>query len=290
MKSLSLKPFLTLIKFKVSIAVTFTAITGYIVFAGKFDIQLLQLAIGVFILASGSSALNEVQESKYDARMPRTKMRPIPTGEMSRWMALIISLALIFEGLYLLLWACGEITFLLGVFNVLWYNGLYTTLKRVTAYAVVPGSMVGAIPVFMGWTAAGGQLFSFTIIYIGLFLFIWQVPHFWLLMLKYGKEYEEAGFPVINNSFQPQSLKIIIFTWIVATSVTSILIPLFLTNLSWIFFIVVFVLNLVFIGFFLKLAFGKAPEIDFRKSFISINIYMMLFMIMLIVFHLTTSL
>ncbi len=286
MRSLSFRPLLSLIKFNVSVAVTFTAVTGYVVYAGQLDIHTIQLAIGVFILAAGSGALNEFQERKYDARMARTSQRPIPTGKISAINSLLISLALIFEGLFLLNAAFGHVTTLLGLFNIFWYNGLYTHLKRITPFAVVPGSLVGAIPVFMGWSAAGGNPFSGSIIYIAFFLFIWQVPHFWLLMLKYGEEYKAAGFPTINETINPHSLRIIIYTWIIATSMSSIMIPLFLANLSWSFFTLIFILNLTFIGVFTKLSFGRISEINLKKSFISINVYMLVFMVMLIVFHL----
>ena len=125
-----------------------------------------------------------------------------------------------------------------------------------------------------------------TIISIAFFLFIWQIPHFWLLMLKYGDEYEAAGFPTINQAIQAVNLKKIIFTWIVATSLISVMIPLFLTKLSWSFFVVVFVMNLLFIGIFTMLSFGKSSETNLTKSFISINIYMMVFMLMLITYNL----
>ncbi len=283
-----LKSIPTLIKYKVSIAVTFTAITGFIVFSGRLDLSAFKLAFAVFVLASGSSALNQFQEWKFDALMGRTKHRPIPSGKISPTTALLISFLFIVAGLVLLFSGFGLIPALLGLFNIFWYNLLYTNLKRVTSFAVVPGSLVGVVPVFIGWTAAGGNLFSSTIIFIGFFLFIWQIPHFWLLMLKYGKEYEEAGFPTVNQSFNPKSLRNIIFSWIIATSVTSILIPLVIVKLSLPFFLLIFVLNILFIGVFTKLSFGKASELNFKKSFISINIYMMLFMILLVIFHLYT--
>ena len=102
-----------------------------------------------------------------------------------------------------------------------------TYLKRVTPFAVVPGSLTGAVPAFIGWTAAGGELLDPKIILIGFFLFIWQVPHFWFLLLKYGKEYEEAGFPSISNLFPQQNLKSITYVWVIATSVTTLMFPLF---------------------------------------------------------------
>ena len=280
-----LKSIPSLIKFKVSLAVTFTAITGFIVFSGELDLSALQLAVAVFVLAGGSSALNQFQERKFDAIMNRTKHRPIPSGTISPTIALLLSVIFIVVGLVLLFTGFGLIPALLGLFNICWYNLLYTNLKRVTSFAVVPGSLVGAVPAFIGWTAAGGDLFSSTIVFIGFFLFIWQIPHFWLLMLKYGKEYEEAGFPTVNQSFNPKSLRNIIFTWIVATTFSAILIPFTLVKLSWTFFIVIFALNFLFITFFAKLSFSKEAQLNFKKSFFSINIYMMLFMILLIIFH-----
>ena len=280
---------MALIKFKVSIAVTFTAITGYIVYTGSFDIHVLYLFVSVFILAGGSSALNECQESKFDAVMARTKNRPIPTGKISIKHAWIVSTLFIVVGLLLLYFIFNEVTALLGFVNLIWYNIIYTNLKRVTSFAVVPGSLVGAIPAFMGWTAAGGSVFETTIVFIAFFMFIWQIPHFWLLMLKYGKEYEEAGFKTINQAVNPKNLKMIIYAWVLATSFSSIIIPLFLTNISLTFFLMIFALNLSFIAIFTKLSFGNIAELNFRKSFISINLYMMIFMIMLIIYHLTVS-
>jgi len=107
-------------------------------------------------------------------------------------------------------------------------------------------------------------------------------------MIKYGKQYEEAGFKTINQAVNPANLKMIIFAWVVATSFSSIIVPLFLVNISLPFFLIIFALNLVFIAVFTKLSFGNV-ELNFRKSFISINLYMMLFMLLLIIFHIVAS-
>jgi len=287
MKIISIKSFLTLIKYKVSLAVTFTAATGYLVYSGCFDLRLINLIGAVFILAGGSSALNQVQERKYDELMERTKFRPLPSKLISPQYALLLSVLLILTGLIYLYFAFGTIPALLGLFNIVWYNLLYTNLKRISAFAVVPGSLVGAIPVFIGWTAAGGYLFELSIVFIAFFLFIWQIPHFWLLMIKYGDQYEKAGFPTINQSISIDGLKKIIFSWVVATSVFSIAIPLFLRDLSWNFFLIVFLLNFTFVFVFARLSFGKVAEPNLKKSFISINVYMILFMGLLILYHLS---
>ncbi|OIP84344.1 MAG: hypothetical protein AUK44_02850 [Porphyromonadaceae bacterium CG2_30_38_12] len=283
---ISIKALKSFIKYNVSVAVTFTAITGYIVYAQSINLEILTLVLGVFLLAGGSSSLNEVQEYKYDALMERTKNRPLPTGEFTLKQAIVISSFFILSGTLVLYVQFGIIPALLGLFNIFWYNGLYTPYKRISAFAVVPGSLVGAVPAFIGWTAAGGYVFDATIVFIGLFLFIWQVPHFWLLMFKYGTQYEGAGFPTINHVFSKFGLKKVIFVWVLCTSFIALIIPLFLSQLSFWFFLMVFTLNLIFIGLFAKLAFNTTEEINFRKSFIGINIYMMFFMLMLIGFHL----
>lgn len=276
----------SLLKYKVSLSVTFTAITGYIVFSKALHLELLALAIGVFILAGGSSALNQFQEKESDAKMLRTKGRPIPAGNISPLNAFITSIVLILIGSIILYCNFSEITVFLGLVTVIWYNLIYTYLKRVTAFAVVPGSLVGAIPALIGWTAAGGYVINSTIIYIAFFLFIWQIPHFLLLLIKYGDQYEQAGFPTINKTVSPESLKRIIFSWILGTSISSILIPVFLNEISFLFFISIFVLNVLFVGIFVKLSFGKMASVSYKKSFISINVYMLIFMTILIIFHL----
>lgn len=267
-------------------AVSFTAITGFMVYSRSIGYELIQLALAVFILAGGASALNQYQEFTYDANMQRTKSRPIPAAKLSLNQALLISLIFIITGSVLLFYFFGLTTSLLGLFNVLWYNLLYTNLKRITPFAVVPGSLTGAVPVLMGWTAAGGYLFDKEIIFIAFFIFIWQIPHFWLLMLKYGKDYEAAGFPTINQTVSALNLKRIIFSWIISTSFASIMVPVFLEDISLILFISIFILNIVFVAVFAKISFGKIEEIDFKKSFVGINIYMFLFMIIITLYHL----
>ena len=67
---------------------------------------------------------------------------------------------------------------------LIWYNGIYTPLKRKTAFAVVPGSVIGAIPPMVGYVAAGGSALDPQILAFAFFMFMWQIPHFWLLIMK----------------------------------------------------------------------------------------------------------
>ncbi len=276
---------LSLVKYKVSLAVTFTSIAGYIIFSGRFDYQIIYMAIGVFLLAGGASALNQYQERNFDAKMERTKHRPLPQKMVTENFVLLFSFAAILIGFLFLYFPFGLIPALLGIFNVFWYNVVYTNLKRVTPFAVVPGSLTGAVPAFIGWTAAGGYLFNIDIVLIGCFLFIWQVPHFWLLAMKYGEEYQQAGFPSIQQSLSRKSLKRIIYVWISATSYVSLMYLLFSVKHSPSLFIAIIILNIWFIVTFTRLSFGKMMEIDLKRAFVSINVYMLIFLVVLVIYN-----
>jgi len=173
-------------KVKITFAVSLTTITGYVLAKGVFDSGLILPAIGIFILACGSSALNHYQEKDKDSLMERTKNRPIPSGRISPDRALFVALALSVAGAWLLYYSSGFLAMQLGILALIWYNGIYTPLKRKTAFAVIPGSLIGAIPPAVGWVAGGGNMLNPNLFLLLFFFFIWQVPHFWLLLLKYG--------------------------------------------------------------------------------------------------------
>src|SRR5574341_2694095 len=152
-----LKPYLTLCRIGVSALAACSAATGYILSSHQPSAAMMVPAAGVFLLASGSSALNQFQERRTDALMERTRKRPLPTGVMRPMHALIVSLMLMAAGL-ILLGTAGMGAVFLGLSAILWYNGLYTWLKKKTAFAAVPGAVIGAVPPAIGWTAAGGAL------------------------------------------------------------------------------------------------------------------------------------
>ena len=91
--------------------------------------------------------------------------------------------------------------------TLFFYNPVYTPLKRVTAFAVIPGSMVGALPPMIGWAGAGGSLTSEIIILVAIFFFIGQIPHFWLFLLMFGDQYKLADLPSLNQIFQQSTNK-----------------------------------------------------------------------------------
>ena len=221
------KILLELSKFRITSFVSLTTGFGFIAAAGVLTFSLIPVLIGVLLIACGSASLNHFQERKTDALMERTKFRPIPSGRISTINTLIFSSILIISGSIVLYLSGGIIASLIALSNLIWYNVVYTMLKRKSAFAIIPGSLVGAIPPAVGWVSGGGLLTDPQLFIICFFFFIWQIPHFWLLLLVFDEDYQKAGFPTLTQIFDKNQLIRITFMWIIATGVTAILIPLF---------------------------------------------------------------
>jgi heme o synthase len=214
-----------LIRLRITLSVTFSAFVAFILVQRTISINSLVPISGIFLLACGASALNQVQERVQDGKMNRTKKRPLPSGALTPGIALLISIFFICSGEVILFTGSYFSCALLGVLNIAWYNGIYTWLKKKTAFAVIPGALSGVIPVFMG-AAAAGNILSIQVLFAAIFLFMWQIPHFWLLMLKYEGEYRAAGFPVMTDIFEPQQFRNIIFSWMIGATGTSLILVL----------------------------------------------------------------
>jgi len=232
-KSSSVSTFLELTKLRISGASTFTAAAGYVAFLRGVNVGLVTTLLGILLLAMGSSALNEVQEHQYDALMPRTANRPIPRGDLSPARGGLIAAVLATSGFLILLLAHNLTSALLGALALAWYNGFYTPLKRVSAFAVVPGSLIGALPPAIGWTAAGGSATDPSLLALAFVFFIWQVPHFWLLVGLHAEGYEGAGYPTLVSLFGRPRLSRLTFTWTCGTAAACGLLPLFRVLVSW---------------------------------------------------------
>jgi heme o synthase len=195
-----------LTKFKLVMASTLSTSTGYVLFLGRIAAGIIPVSLGVLFLALGSCALNQFQDRSYDARMHRTCRRPLPSGRLTPGVALVIAAVFITAGFNILWLAAGFTIAMLGLSAVLCYNGFYTYLKRVWPFAAVPGAIIGALPPVIGWAAAGGSILDPRILAIAFLFFIWQAPHFWLLLFIFGKEYEEAGLPALTRLFSRRQL------------------------------------------------------------------------------------
>lgn len=222
-----MKSYLTLCRVNIAFFTASSAATGFFLGPWHRPVDALFPTFAVFLLACGASAMNQVQERGIDANMERTRLRPLPSNAITPPRALSTSRALIASGTLTLIFSAGFPAAALGLSAILWYNGLYTYLKRKTAFASVPGAVVGMLPPAIGWVSAGGRIFDPLLYALSALFFLWQVPHFWLLLLNHGKEYEKAGLPSLTSLLTPQQIARITFVWICAAATAGLLLPLF---------------------------------------------------------------
>lgn len=160
----------------------------------------LLVLLGVMLLSSGASALNQVQERDRDALMARTAGRPLPSGRISHAQGLIFAMVATAAGAVVLWVGIGRTAGILGLIAAVFYNAVYTPwLKPTSAFAAVPGAIPGSIPPVIGWVAAGGGLTDAGAIILFGILFLWQMPHFWALALRYRADYASGGFPMVSD-------------------------------------------------------------------------------------------
>ena len=265
---------LELVKFRITVLVSLTTALGYFLASTKLGFAFVYPVVGIFLLACSAAALNQYQEVKTDLMMERTRNRPIPSGKISRNNVLIISVILLLAGTSILFIKTNFGTLFTGLLTFYWYNAVYTPLKKKTALAIIPGSLVGALPPLAGWLAAGGNLLDFKIGIVALYFFVWQIPHFWLLLLLYGSDFKKGGFPVLTDLYSETFIKRITFALLIATLLIGIAIPYVGSELFLATHTVIIVSSVLM--FLVALSFLRNKNIerkDIVKTFVSINLY-----------------
>jgi protoheme IX farnesyltransferase len=188
---------------------------------------LLMLA-GVMLLSCGASALNQVQERRRDALMARTAGRPLPSGRLSRVQGLAFALLAIAGGAGILWLGVGHTAGILGLIASAFYNGVYTPwLKPHSPFAAVPGAIPGSIPPVIGWVAAGGNLADAGAVMLFGILFLWQMPHFWALALRYRADYAAGGFPMVSERVGVEGTARLILLYALGLTAWSLAAPTF---------------------------------------------------------------
>jgi protoheme IX farnesyltransferase len=258
-----LKQFLKIIfelgKVRISLPVALSALAGYVLYSGEIDGQGLLLSVGVFFMSCGSGALNHWQERKTDVLMPRTKNRPIPSGQLSPNQGLMVVLGYTITGSLILVFSNPIAALVLSWATLASYNLIYTPLKKITAFAVIPGSLVGALPPLIGWAAAGGNIFAESILIVATFFFMGQIPHFWLLLLLFGDQYKLAGLQSLTDIFSELQIKRITYTWVLTTIASALLVLYFVITHP-----VILVLLLLYIFYLL---FTLTRDVFFQENF-----------------------
>jgi protoheme IX farnesyltransferase len=192
--------FSDLVKARLTTLVLLTTLVGfYLGERGAMNFALMfNTLVATALVAVGASALNQLLEREYDAKMRRTQSRPLPSGRLQPTTVAIFGGVTSVAGLVYLALAVNLLTSVLGAVTLVSYLFIYTPLKRVTWLNTVVGAVPGALPPLMGWTAARGELTGEGWALFAI-LFFWQLPHFFAIAWMYRDEYAKAGFKMLSN-------------------------------------------------------------------------------------------
>jgi len=189
-----------LTKARLSALVLFTAAVGFVMAAtSPIDwMTFLWTVIGVGLAAGSANAFNEVFEVHRDARMHRTRNRPLPSGRMSLLHGFLAAAAMGYVGVMTLALLVNLASAILALLTILIYVLVYTPLKVRTTLNTWVGAVCGALPPMIGWVAARGQIDPGAWVLAAL-LFIWQLPHFLALAWLYREDYERGGYRMLPS-------------------------------------------------------------------------------------------
>jgi len=218
-----------LLRWRLSLLNGVVALGGFFLFpaAEVAPAPLAAVLLGVTLLAAAGSAFNQVQEREIDRLMDRTCDRPIPCGDLTPTGASVIGGVCLLAGLLALGLGGGLLPMLLGIAALAWYLGVYTPLKRRTPFALAAGGLCGALPPIIGWVCAGGEPTDYRVMLLAGLLYLWQIPHFWLLQHRHVEDYRRAGLPLFNPRLRGISPSGLWQIWIIALVAGALLLPAF---------------------------------------------------------------
>ncbi|NBB80735.1 MAG: protoheme IX farnesyltransferase [Verrucomicrobia bacterium] len=251
-----------------------TAIIGYLAADPVRDLGVLaSLLIGTSLAAGGAAVLNQWLERAADAQMARTKDRPIPSGQIAPYNALMFGLGLSVFGAYLLYAGANPLAGLLTAATVASYVFLYTPLKKLTTWNTLVGAVPGALPPLIGWAAAEGQISTLGWLLFAI-LFLWQMPHFFAIAWTYRKDYAKGGFVMLSNA-DSSGRKVARQAFVFALAlVVSSLLPTLLGYASWGYGAVAIISACYIMRPAWRFLEGEARDIAARRLFIASIFYL----------------
>jgi protoheme IX farnesyltransferase len=205
-----------LTKPRITFLVVLTAVAGFCMgsSSGIDYVRLINMSIGIGLLSSGLSTLNQYMERELDKLMKRTQARPLPTGKLLPAQAAVFGILLSVIATIYLAASINLLSALLGVITFATYLFVYTPLKVKTTLSTVLGAFPGAMPPFIGWVAATGTITVEAWILFAI-LFLWQFPHFLAIAWMYRDDYARAGIkmlPVVEPEGRVTAQQIISYT------------------------------------------------------------------------------
>eukprot|EP00062_Callorhinchus_milii_P004436 gi/632942824/ref/XP_007886636.1/ PREDICTED: protoheme IX farnesyltransferase, mitochondrial isoform X1 [Callorhinchus milii] len=185
-------------KIKLTALVAMTASAGFAMAPVSFDLSCFLLAsVGTGLASCAANTINQFFEVPFDSNMNRTKNRPLVRGQISPLHGVSFAVACSVPGIALLALGVNPLTGALGAFNIFLYTCIYTPMKRLSIVNTWVGSVVGAIPPVMGWTAATGSITAGALL-LGGILYCWQFPHFNALSWNLREDYSRGGYCMMS--------------------------------------------------------------------------------------------
>jgi protoheme IX farnesyltransferase len=211
-----MRTYLELTKPRITWLILMSTGVGYF-FGAHGNWQLLVIVhtlMGTGLIASGTATLNQWYEREADARMRRTKNRPIPSGRIQAPRALVFGIALSLLGFLELAVGVNLLTGILGLLTLTSYLFLYTPLKQRSPVSTTVGAFPGAMPPLIGYAAASGTLTAEALV-LYVILFLWQFPHFLSIAWMYRADYARAGIvmlPVVEPDGKSTTKRILLYS------------------------------------------------------------------------------
>ena len=280
-----LNSFLTLCKPRVTALIVFTAMIGmFLATPGMVPLPILFAAtIGIAMASGAAAAFNHLIEQKIDAKMARTRGRPLPTGRINSKQTFIFATVVATTGLAILYFLVNPLTMWLTFATFIGYAVIYTIfLKPATPLNIVIGGLSGAMPPALGWAAVTGTVSAEAWILV-LIIFAWTPPHFWALALYRREEYAKSGLPMlpVTHGEMYTRLHILLYT-IILVAVT--LIPFAMRMSGMIYLVSVLLLDAVFMAYVIKL-YKKYSDALAKSTFKYSILYLMLLFLVLLIDH-----
>jgi protoheme IX farnesyltransferase len=245
---------LRLCKPRVVSLIVFTAVIGMFLAVPGLPLagSLLFGSLGIALVAAAAAAVNCLIEREIDAKMARTRARPLPAGSTTPRQTLILAAVLGGAGLLCLYFGANPLTMWLTLATFLGYAVIYTVvLKPLTPQNIVIGGLSGAMPPVLGWSAVTGSVSSNALLLL-LIIFAWTPPHFWALALYRKHEYAKAGIPMLPVTHGDRFTRLHVLLYTIVLAAVSLM-P-FVSGMSGYFYLVsTIALDGVFLYFAIRL-------------------------------------
>lgn len=279
----SWQAYLELCKPRVVLLIVFTAVVGMLLAVPGWPplLPLLFGTAGIGLAASSAAAVNHLLDRRIDAKMNRTRHRPLARGELSTGRVLVFALSLGVLSMVVLAAWVNPLTALLTFASLIGYAVLYTVwLKRATPQNIVIGGAAGAAPPVLGWTTMTGQVAPDALL-LFLIIFAWTPPHFWALAIAKRAEYALVNIPMLPVTHGVTYTRWHIFFYTVLLTIVTTL-P-YLTGMSGLVYLAgVSVLNLGFLAYAGALLRGDDQRLPMRTFGYSIHYLMLLFVFLMV--------